>query len=287
MTNSALAEPIPVDAPLAGITVIELSSFVASPLGGMTLAQMGADVIRIDPVGGGPDRYRWPLAPTGESLYWAGLNQGKRSVTVDMRSAEGAQLVADLIYATGDGGGIVLTNARPRPGLSYQELSARRSDIIHMQLLGMRDGGTGVDYTVNASTGFGFVTGPADHAGPINHVLPAWDVVTGLYLATSILAADRRRTRTGAGQNMSISLEDVALATAGSLGYLAEAQLCGTTRPRIGNQVCGDLGRDFATADGERVMVLVLTARHWNDLVSVTGMGPAIAELEKVLVVRL
>ena len=71
---------------LAGLSVLEVSAFVAAPLGGATLAGMGADVIRVDPVGGGIDRDRWPLH-AGRSLYWAGLNQGKRSVTLDARSA--------------------------------------------------------------------------------------------------------------------------------------------------------------------------------------------------------
>ncbi|MFF5989335.1 CoA transferase [Prauserella flavalba] len=270
-------------APLEGLRVLELSSFVASPLGGMTLAQLGADVIRVDPVGGGPDRHRWPLAPGGGSLYWAGLNQGKRSVTVDLRSAEGAELVGDLVESSGPEGGIVLTNARPRPGLTYEELSARRPDLIHVHLLGRRDGGTAVDYTVNAATGFACVTGPEDHAGPVNHVLPAWDVATGLYLAVGLLAAERRRARTGRGEQLTVSLQDVALATAGNLGYLAEAQLSSSPRPRIGNHVYGDFGRDFPTRDGERIMVLVLTNRHWRDLLDMTGTAAPLGALEERL----
>ena len=71
---------------LAGLRVVEGSAFVAAPLGGMTLAQLGADVIRFDPVGGGLDYGRWPLAPDGmTSLFWAGLNKGKRSIAVDFR----------------------------------------------------------------------------------------------------------------------------------------------------------------------------------------------------------
>ena len=73
------------DAPLDGLTVLEVSSFVAAPLGGLTLAQLGADVIRIDPIGGSADIGRWPLAPSGTSLFWTGLNQGKRSVTLNFR----------------------------------------------------------------------------------------------------------------------------------------------------------------------------------------------------------
>ncbi|MCW2628944.1 CoA transferase, partial [Mycobacterium sp.] len=94
--------------PLNGIRVVEISSFVAAPLCGMTLAQLGAEVIRVDPIGGAADYRRWPLAAGGTSIYWTGLNKGKRSVAVDLRSSEGQQLVARLIV---EGDGILLTNA--------------------------------------------------------------------------------------------------------------------------------------------------------------------------------
>lgn len=261
--------------PLDGMRVVELSSFVATPLGGMTLAQLGADVVRVDQVGGGPDIDRWPLAPSGRSLYWAGLNKGKRSVTADLRSAEGREVVAGLVAECG----VVLTNAAPRPGLGYDELRAARPDLIHIRLQGTRDGGNAVDYTVNAALGFPEITGPSGQNGPVNHVLPAWDIACGLYMAVGILAAERHRLRTGEGQSLQVALQDVALATAGNLGYLAEAQL-GEPRRRLGNDLFGDFGRDFATADG-RVMVAVLTARHWRDLVEATGLGEVSAALER------
>ncbi|MEU1389199.1 MULTISPECIES: CoA transferase [unclassified Nonomuraea] len=266
-------------APLAGMRVVELSSFVAAPLGGMTLAQLGAEVVRVDPVGGGPDARRWPLAPSGRSLYWAGLNKGKRSVTVDLRSARGRALVADLAVAAGT----VLTNAPPRAGLSYEELAGRRPDLVYARLLGHRDGRPAVDYTVNAELGLPYVTGPADHDGPVNHVLPAWDVACGLYLAVGLLAADRHRAATGRGRRLDVALHDVALATMGNLGFLAEAQLRGAGRPRVGNDLYGDFGRDFATADGRRLMVLVLTERHWRDLVAATGLSHVVSALEEAL----
>jgi len=74
------------DGLLSGVRVVEGSAFVAAPSGGMTLAQLGADVIRFDQIGGGLDYRRWPLTTAGDSLYWAGLNKGKRSITVDLRS---------------------------------------------------------------------------------------------------------------------------------------------------------------------------------------------------------
>lgn len=269
-------------APLDGLRVVEISSYVASPLGGMTLAQLGAEVIRIDPIGGAPDIRRWPLGPTGTSLYWTGLNKGKRSVTVDLRSPVGQEVVQRLVAAPGAGGGILLTNAGGRGWMSHEALGALRADVILVQLFGHHDGGTAVDYTVNAEVGFPLLTGPDGHADPINHVLPAWDIACGLYATVALLAAERRRTRTGQGAVVRAALHDIALATAGSLGFLAEAEL-GVTRPRIGNHLYGGFAHDFATRDDRRVMLVALTSRHWRDLLAMTGRAEVIQAVEGAL----
>src|SRR5438876_4536484 len=129
-----LDDPDP--APLRGLRVVEVSSFVAAPLGGMTLAQLGADVIRVDPLGGAADHGRWPLAPSGGSLLWTGMNKGKRSVTADFRSERGRAAVGRLVAEAG----IVLTNAVGRDWLSYEALALHRADLIHLQIVGHRDG---------------------------------------------------------------------------------------------------------------------------------------------------
>jgi 2-methylfumaryl-CoA isomerase len=276
-------DPVSDPAPLDGLTVLEVSSFVAAPLGGLTLAQLGADVIRIDPVGGGADLNRWPLAPSGTSLYWTALNKGKRSVTLNFRDPDGRRILGELLAASGPGGGIVLTNAVGQDWLSYATLARLRPDLIHLQIQGHRDGRAAVDYTVNAETGFPLITGPAELAGPVNHVLPAWDVACGLYAAVGLLAAERYRQRTGAGRQITLALADVALAVAGHLGFLAEAQVSGTGRPRIGNHLYGGLARDFQTAGGDRVMVVALTRRHFTDLAAVTGLSDTFTALERLL----
>src|ERR1700712_955886 len=102
--------------------VVEGSAFVAAPLGGMTLAQLGADVIRFDQMGGGLDYQRWPLAADGQSLFWAGLNKGKRSIQVDLRSDDGRELVTELVR----GAGSFLTNFPATGWLSYDALRAGR-----------------------------------------------------------------------------------------------------------------------------------------------------------------
>ncbi|WP_232006665.1 CoA transferase [Mycobacterium sp. 1245805.9] len=246
----------------------------------MTLGQLGAQVIRVDPIGGASDVQRWPLSAAGTSIYWTGLNKGKRSATIDLRSPEGQELVQRLIV---EGDGIVVTNAAGLPWLGHDVLAAKRSDVISVQLLGRADGSTAVDYTVNAGIGYPLVTGPAEHAGPINHVLPAWDVCCGLYAALAVVTAVRRREQSGAGARVSLALEDVALATAGNLGLLTEPQVNGTQRQRLGNAIYGQYGQDFTSRDGIGFMVVTLTRRHFRDLVAVTGTGAAVSALEEAL----
>ncbi len=266
--------------PLDGITVVEVSSFVAAPLCGVTLSQLGAEVIRVDPIGGAADFRRWPLAESGTSIYWTGLNKGKRSATINLRSPEGQDLVQRLIV---EGDGIVVTNAAGLACVSHERLAAMRPDVVSVLLLGRGDGSTGVDYTVNAAVGFPYVTGPADHAGPVNHVLPAWDVCCGLYAALAVTAAVRQRDLSGKGADISLALEDVALATGGNLGFLSEPQINGTQRPRLGNAIFGQYGQDFTSRDGASFMVVLLTGRHFRDLVEATGTGTAMSAVAEAL----
>ncbi|RDG36558.1 CoA transferase [Streptomyces corynorhini] len=256
--------------PLAGLRVVEVSAFVAAPLASMTLAQLGAEVIRIDPVGGGIDHHRWPETDDGTSLYWAGLNKGKRSVTLPLDTPEGQREAADIICADGPGAGILVTNLPARGWLGYEQLSARRPDLIMMRLRGDHDGSPAVDYTVNSASGFPHATG--DEPAPVNHVLPAWDIAAGLYLTVGLLAAERRRQATGQGQEVTLALSDVMLATVGNLGYLADVRINGASREPIGNSLYGAFGRDFATADGRRVMVVALTTRQFRSLGRATGL---------------
>jgi len=269
--------------PLADLRVIEGSAFVAAPLGGMTLAQLGADVIRFDQIGGGLDVNRWPLAPSGRSLFWAGLNKGKRSIQVDLHSSEGRELVGALVGAPGAGGGIFLTNFPARGWLAYDGLRQRRTDLIMCALTGNPDGSSEVDYTVNPATGFPWATGPRDLAVPLNSVLPAWDAIMGGLAATGILAAERHRGRTGEGQFIRLALSDVAFAMVGNLGRIAEAQLDGRDAARDGNYLYGAFGHDFGTSDGRRVMVVALTGRQWTALVDVTGTAEAFRGLGDVI----
>jgi 2-methylfumaryl-CoA isomerase len=270
---------------LQDLRIVEISAFVAAPLGGMTMAQMGAEVIRIDPIGGGIDFRRWPVTEDGASLYWAGLNKAKRSLALALDQPEGRELARALITAPGAGAGILLTNLPPLRGLDFAGLKARREDVIVLRLVGNRDGSAAVDYTVNAASGFPLVTGQGGL--PVNHVLPAWDIAAGLYLATGLLAAERHRSRTGAGQEVVAVLADVMLATVGNLGYIADMQVNGHMRPAIGNDLYGSFGRDFAAADGRRVMIIALTPRQWRALGQATGLAERLAMVGTMMEVDL
>jgi 2-methylfumaryl-CoA isomerase len=266
---------------LSGLRIVEGSAFVAAPLGGMTLAQLGADVIRFDQVGGGPDQGRWPLAADGQSLYWAGLNKGKRSIQLDLRSDAGRELAAALIAAPGDDAGLFLTNFPARGWLSYEALRARREDLIMLALTGNPDGSSEVDYTVNSASGFPAATGPRNLAEPLNSVMPAWDVGAGTLAAVGLLAAERRRTRTGEGQLVRLSLSDVAFAMVGNLGRIAEATLGAAEQPKDGNHIYGAFGHDFETRDRRRLMVVAISSRQWTALRDATGVEAACRNIEQ------
>jgi 2-methylfumaryl-CoA isomerase len=257
---------------LEGLRVVEGTSFVAAPLAGMTLAQMGADVIRFDRLQGGLDHYRWPVTQDNRSMFWAGLNKGKRSIAVDMTTEQGREIITNLICAPGPGNGIFLTNLRVRGWMDYDSLRQHRDDLIMISILGARGGAPQVDYTVNPAVGFPHATGPEGSSDPIAHVLPAWDCITGQKAALGLLAAERHRRLTGEGQLVELALKDVALAMLGNLGILGEVMVNDVDRPKYGNALYGAYGQDFITGDGRRIMLVALTDRQWRGLGKVTGL---------------
>ena len=259
---------------LTGLSVIEASSFVASPTAGLYCAQMGAEVIRVDQVGGGPDFRRWPVTESNDSLYWENLNRAKKSVALDLGRPEGRELLKALVRATGQ----FITNFPVGGFLSHEVLVAGCADLITVRIMGWADGSPALDYTVNNSVGYPMLTGTGPE--PVNHVLPAWDLLSGAYAAFALLAAIQRRTMTGAGGEVRVPLSDVAIGTVANLGGVAEVLYSGADRPRLGNAVYGLFGRDFVTADGQRTMIVVVTPRQWANLVAALGLSEAIAVIE-------
>jgi 2-methylfumaryl-CoA isomerase len=262
---------------LAGMTVVEGAAFIAGPSCGLYLAQMGARVIRFDQIGGGPDGARWPLGPNGESLYWEGLNKGKQSIALDLKRPQGRELAQRLATA---GDGLFVTNFPVSGFLSYPELSALRPDLICVRVMGWSDGSPAVDYTVNAAVGVPTMTGHADDFRPVNHVLPAWDLLAGAYSAFALLAAERDRQTSAKGREVRVSLSDLAAATMGNLGQVAEILLGGADRLRTGNDLFGAFGRDFVTRDGSRLMIVAITPRQWSGLINVLSLEEAVTTIE-------
>jgi 2-methylfumaryl-CoA isomerase len=269
--------------PLDGLRVVEVGSFVAVPSAGLALRQLGARVIRVDPVGGAPDIARWPLGRDGRSLYWAGLNRGKESVALDLTGPSGQAALRRLACGGGAAGGILLTNVAGQPWLSDSVLRQHRPDLIYVQVLGTSGGGSAVDYTVNAASGLAHATGPEDGEGPLNHALPAWDLLAGSHTALAVLAAVRRREFTGEGACLRVALEDVAAATLTTLGFLPDAHLRLRNRQAHGNYVYGTFGAEMPLADGGRVMIVALTSRQWESLLEVTGTARAVTALAAAL----
>ncbi|ONF95932.1 CoA transferase [Sphingomonas jeddahensis] len=259
---------------LPGLTVIEASSFVASPTAGLYLAQMGAEVIRVDQIGGGPDFRRWPVTGKGDSLYWENLNRAKKSLALDLGRPEGRELLQALVRATGQ----FVTNFPVKGFLAHDTLAEGRPDLITVRVMGWADGSPALDYTVNNAVGYPMLTGAGPE--PVNHVLPAWDLLTGAYAAFALMAALRRRDATGQGGEVRIPLSDVAIGTVANLGGIAEVLDTGTDRPRLGNTVFGLFGRDFVTRDGKRTMIVVVTHRQWANLIAALNLGDAIARVE-------
>lgn len=257
-------------AALQGLRVVESTSFVAGPLAGMTLAQMGAEVIRLDPIGGPADAGRWPLANDGSSLFWAGLNKGVRSVAIDFRSPAGQEVAAEIVTAPGEGAGLFVDNTIGREFFSHESLSRRRPDLVHVHIQGFPDGRPAMDYAVNPLYGVPMLTRHPDIERPVNHVLPAWDIATGLLAVSGLLAGLRRRHLDGSGSRIDLALADVAAAHVAHLGWLAEAAERGSDRPRLGNHMFGAFGVDFACADGGRVIAVAITRQQWRDLVRLT-----------------
>ena len=271
---------------LSGLSIIEASSFVASPTAGLYCAQMGAEVIRVDHKAGGLDYDRYMLTKEGRSLSWENLNRAKKSVALDLRSGEGRELLVELSAKTGN----LITNLPEKSFLSHGAIAARRPDLVSVRIMGWHDGRQAMDFTVNAASGYPLMCGPEDWdpatAPPVNQVLPAWDFVTGAYCAFALLAGLRHRDASGEGSEIRVPLGDVAIGTMANSGAMAEMLYRGGDLERLGNAIWGAFGRDFRSRDGVRFMVAALTAKQWDGLVAAFDLADEIAELENELNVR-
>jgi len=268
---------------LSGLKIIEVSSFVASPTAGLYCAQMGAEVVRIDHKAGGLDYDRYMMTKEGRSLSWENLNRAKKSVALDLNSAEGRELAAEMVRKTGQ----MITNLPVGSFLSHAKLAEGHEDLVSVRIMGWHDGRQAMDFTVNAASGYPLMNGPEDWdpktAPPVNQVLPAWDFITGAYCAFALLAGLRHRDATGKGVEMRVPLGDVAIGTMFNAGAGAEMLYRGADRERLGNAIWGAFGRDFLSRDGKRFMVAALTPKQWKATVEAFGLAGEVAALEAEL----
>jgi crotonobetainyl-CoA:carnitine CoA-transferase CaiB-like acyl-CoA transferase len=230
--------------PLSGIRVIELARVLAGPWAGQMLADMGADVIKIENPDGGDDTRAWgpPFVEgrDGENLsaaYYHSTNRGKRSIIVDLKTEEGQGIVRQLVA----GADVVIENFKrgglKKYGLDYESLRAVNPRLVYCSITGFGQGGpyadlAGYDYIVQGMSGFMSVTGEPD-GQPMKAGVAIADIFTGVYAVTAIQAALIHVMRTGKGQHVDMALLDVMAAVLANqnMNYLVS----GTAPNRLGN----------------------------------------------------
>ena len=231
--------PHPTALPLAGIRVADFSRVLAGPLATMVLADLGADVVKIERPGAGDDTRGWgPPFVGDDAAYFLSLNRNKRSVALDLASGEGALAARRLALASD----VVIENFRPglmaHFGLGFEGLSAERPELVYCSLTAFgEEGGSasrpGYDIIVQALSGLMSITG---HPGgePTKVGVALLDVVCGLYTANAIQAALIRRGETGRGGRVSVSLFDASVAA--MVNQAANHLLGGLVPGPLGNQ---------------------------------------------------
>jgi glutaryl-CoA transferase len=219
MANPEDPTPTPsIPAPLSGVTVVDLSRILAGPLCTMVLADLGADVIKVERPDGGDDTRHWgPPFAGDDAAYFLSLNRNKRSVTADLGSPEGVELVGRLV-STSD---VLIENFRPelmaRFGLGLDGLRERHPRLVTCSLTAFgadtveTASRPGYDIIVQAMSGLMSVTGERD-GEPTKAGVALLDVITGLYAAVGVLAALRERDVTGRGRHVSVALFDASVA---------------------------------------------------------------------------
>jgi crotonobetainyl-CoA:carnitine CoA-transferase CaiB-like acyl-CoA transferase len=231
-----------VPGPLDGVRVIELARILAGPWAGQTLADMGADVIKVE-APEGDDTRRWgpPFITredgSREAAYFHSCNRGKRSITADFRTPEGQQTVRALVRDAD----VVIENFKlgglAKYGLDWDSLRAVNPALIYCSITGFGQTGpyasrAGYDYIIQGMSGLMSVTGPSD-GQPHKVGVAVTDIITGIYAASAILAALHQRGTTGEGQHIDMALMDSAVAIMANqaMNYLAT----GTAPTRLGN----------------------------------------------------
>lgn len=259
--------------PLTGLKVLDLTRVVSGPFCTMLLADMGADVIKIEAADGDPSRVTGIMGK-GENPYFVNLNRNKRTITLDMKQPEGKEIIRRLAKISD----IVVENFRPgvmdRLGLGYDELKKLNPGLIYAAISGFGKSGPyrdrpAFDFIAQAMSGFMSLNGN-EQMPPLRVGIPISDTIAGLYAAYGILAALRERDRTGRGQEVQTAMVDglISMFTFASSAFFATGEL----PPRNGNDhmVVSPYGL-FDAADGP-VAIAPSTEKNWLQLCSALGL---------------
>jgi crotonobetainyl-CoA:carnitine CoA-transferase CaiB-like acyl-CoA transferase len=226
------------DLPLAGIRVLDLSRVFAGPMCGMVLGDFGAEVIKVEHPGRGDDTRDWGIRiGKTETTYYNSMNRNKRSITVDLQSAEGLKIIHELLPQCD----VVIHNFKTggaeKLGIGYEQLKAIRPDLIYCAVAGYDTSGPearrpGYDLVIQAEAGLMALNGDA-HMPPLKFGVAVVDLMTGMYSAQAILAALLRRERRCVGQLIEMALYDCGLSVSGYYGL--DALHLGHDPERYGN----------------------------------------------------
>lgn len=227
-----------IDFPLEGVRVLDLSRVFAGPLCGQVLADFGAEVIKVEHPGRGDDTRDWGMRiGKTETTYYNSMNRNKRSITLDLQSPEGVQIIHDLLPQFD----VVLHNFKTggaeKLGLGYEQLKAIKPDLVYCAVAGYDTSGPeakrpGYDLVIQGETGLMALNGEASQP-PLKFGVAVVDLVTGMYAAQAVLAALFRRTRTGKGRLIEMALYDCGLMVTGYYGL--DAMQLGHDPERYGN----------------------------------------------------
>ncbi|MCJ8518446.1 crotonobetainyl-CoA:carnitine CoA-transferase CaiB-like acyl-CoA transferase [Pseudorhizobium tarimense] len=269
--------------PLAGIRVIELARVLAGPWAGQMLADMGADVIKVENPEGGDDTRAWgpPFVESdnGENLsaaYYHATNRGKRSVAVDLKTAEGQEIVRRLV-ATAD---VLIENFKQggltKYGLDYERLKALNPKLVYCSITGFGQDGpyaglAGYDYIVQGMSGFMSITGEPD-GQPMKAGVAIADIFTGIYAVTAIQAALIHAMRTGEGQLVDMALLDVMSAVLANqnMNYL----ISGTAPTRLGNAHPNITPYEVIPVKDGHIILAVGNDGQFRRLCTILGLEP-------------
>ncbi|WP_331232401.1 CaiB/BaiF CoA transferase family protein [Natronorarus salvus] len=258
-------------APLSDITVIELTQMIAGPHAGMHLADMGADVIKIERPEFGEIARNVEPKVGGESFYYMTVNRGKRSVTLDLKSDEGREALLSIV----DEADIVIENYTPGTvselGIDYEIVRERNPEIIYCSVSGFGQTGprkyeAGVDFVVQAYTGVASVTRDTD-GRPLRMGVTVSDLAGAMYALQAILASLRRRDREGVGDYIDVSLTDSLisfLSTRAGYSFATNEPFPSVGRTHVYFAPEGI----FKTGDGH-IQISTVTEQHWDDLCEV------------------